>query len=71
MIPRIPILSVALTLLSNVVAEVAPEITTVTEGYNFVAKLPCVGCPFLYQDTSKGIDEPWTEREDQDALVSS
>ena len=69
MIPRIPILPVVFALLGNVVAEVAPEITTVTEGYHFIAKIPCVGCPFLYQDTSKGIDELWAERKDENALV--
>jgi hypothetical protein len=73
MLPRIPILPVVFALLEIAMAEVAPEITTVTEGYNFIAKIPCVGCPFLHQDTSKGIrsDEPWTERKDENALVSS
>jgi hypothetical protein len=71
MIPRIPILPVVFALLGNAVAEVAPEITTVTEGYNFIAKIPCVGCPFLHQDTLKGSDEPWAERKDGNALVSS
>jgi hypothetical protein len=69
MIPRISILSVVFALLGNVVAEVAPEITTVTDGYNLVAKIPCIGCPYLYQDTSKGSDEPWITKEDNSALV--
>ncbi|EUC51145.1 hypothetical protein COCMIDRAFT_31701 [Bipolaris oryzae ATCC 44560] len=50
-------------------AEVAPEITTVAEGYNVIAKVPCVECPFLYQDTSKGNDAPWTQRKDANALL--
>jgi hypothetical protein len=71
MIPRILILPVVFALLGNAIAEVALEITTVTEGYNFIAKIPCVGCPFLYQNTSNGNDEPWAERKDENALVSS
>ncbi|KAF2652779.1 hypothetical protein K491DRAFT_604169 [Lophiostoma macrostomum CBS 122681] len=50
-------------------AGVAPEITWVEEGYNLIAKLPCHGCPFLYQDTSKGEQEPWSERSDDNALL--
>jgi hypothetical protein len=69
MISRISILPVVFALLGKVVAEVAPEITTVTDGYNFIAKIPCVGCSYLYQDTSKGSDEPWTKRGDNSALV--
>ncbi|PSN65833.1 hypothetical protein BS50DRAFT_635044 [Corynespora cassiicola Philippines] len=49
--------------------EVAPEITAVEEGYNIVAKVPCEGCPFLWQDVSKGLDGPWEEREDGNALL--
>jgi hypothetical protein len=71
MIPRIPVLPVVFALLGKVIAEVAPEITTVVEGYNFIAKIPCAGCPFLYQDTSKGLDELLTERKDENALVCS
>lgn len=59
----------ALLLSKNVVAKVAPEITTVVEGYNIIAKLPCKACPFIYQDTSRGSDEPWKTREDENALV--
>ena len=69
MIFRIARLVAALFLFSHINAEVAPEITTVAEGYNLIAKLPCIGCPYLYQDTSKGKDEPWTERKDDNALV--
>jgi hypothetical protein len=50
-------------------AEVAPEVTVVEDGYNYIAKLPCAGCPFLFQDTSEGSNEPWSEREDDNALV--
>ena len=59
----------ALALLGHAVAEVTPEITTVAEGYNVIAKIPCIGCAFLYQDTSKGKDEPWMQRKDDNALV--
>ena len=50
-------------------AEVAPEITVISEGYNVLAKLPCIGCAYLYQDTSTGKNEPWIERKDENALV--
>lgn len=53
----------------NVAADVAPEITIVAEGSNLIAKVPCAGCPFLYQDTSQGSNEPWAERKDENALV--
>lgn len=69
MISRIATLVSAIILFTPAIAEVAPEITTVAEGYNVIAKLPCVGCPFLYQDTSKGSDGPWTQREDVNAMV--
>jgi hypothetical protein len=59
----------AFAIVRFVAAEVAPEITTVAEGYNVIAKLPCIGCPFLHQDTSQGSDAPWTERKDGNALV--
>jgi hypothetical protein len=52
------------------VAEVAPEITVLEEGYNVIAKIPCLQCPFLFQDTSKGQDEGWAQREDNNALVT-
>lgn len=71
MILRIATLNFALELFRGVVAGVAPEITTVADGYNLIAKLPCIGCAFLYQDTSKGENEAWTERKDDNALVSS
>ncbi|KAF1939711.1 hypothetical protein EJ02DRAFT_513657 [Clathrospora elynae] len=69
MIFRLSSLIAALTLVRHVAAEVAPEITTVTDGYNVIAKLPCIGCPFLYQDISKGYDDPWAERKDENALL--
>ena len=52
-------------------AGVAPEVTVVEEGYNYIAKLPCLGCPYLFQDTSEGSNKPWTERKDDNALVRS
>ncbi|KAF2799350.1 hypothetical protein K505DRAFT_404687 [Melanomma pulvis-pyrius CBS 109.77] len=59
----------SVSLLKYALADIAPEITTVQDGYNIIAKIPCSGCPFLYQDTSKGSNEPWTQREDQNALL--
>ncbi|KAL1592764.1 hypothetical protein SLS60_011180 [Paraconiothyrium brasiliense] len=69
MILRTVSLLATLGLLPLVSAEVAPEITVVEEGYNYIAKLPCPGCPFLFQDTSEGSNEPWTERKDDNALL--
>jgi hypothetical protein len=70
MILRISLLIVATLFVGNTRADVAPEITTLAEGYNIVAKLPCLGCPFLYQDSASGQDEGWKVREDENALVS-
>lgn len=70
MILRTLLLIFATLLVGNVQADVAPEITTLAEGYNIVAKLPCLGCPFLYQDSASGQDEGWKVREDENALVS-
>jgi hypothetical protein len=64
--------SIAVLLLNAVartVADIAPEITTVVEGYNYIAKLPCIDCPYLYQDTSAGENGPWTSRIDNNALL--
>lgn len=69
MILRLAHLIIALDILQYAKAGVAPEITTVEEGYNLIAKIPCLQCPFLFQDTSKGTEEPWTERKDENALV--
>ena len=69
MILRIASLVATLSLFRHVVAKIAPEITTAAEGYNVIAKVPCVGCAFLYHDTSKGKDEPWLQRKDENALV--
>lgn len=66
---RAVILLLTLCLFQTSSAEVAPEVTVVEEGYNYIAKLPCVGCPFLHQDTSKGSNEPWSDRTDDNALV--
>jgi hypothetical protein len=68
MVYLVPLLSVIL-LFRCIYADIAPEITTVQDGYNLIAKVPCSGCPFLYQDTSKGSNEPWTERQHENALV--
>lgn len=54
---------------ARVSADVAPEITTLAEGYNYIAKLPCLECPYLYQDTSNGETGPWTQRIDDNALL--
>lgn len=54
---------------ARVSAEVAPDITTLTEGYNYIAKLPCIDCPYLYQDTSNGDNGPWIDRIDDNALL--
>ncbi|ORY09973.1 hypothetical protein BCR34DRAFT_567570 [Clohesyomyces aquaticus] len=65
----IPYLIASASLLQLTYAGIAPEITTLEEGYNFILKLPCLGCPFLYQDTSTGEDRPWTERQDDNSLL--
>ncbi|KAL6711425.1 hypothetical protein ACN47E_004359 [Coniothyrium glycines] len=64
-----PYILTALALATHVVGEVAPEITIIAEGYNLVTKLPCIACPFLYQDTSHGTDTAWTQRKDSSALL--
>jgi hypothetical protein len=69
MILRIPLLLATASLINNAAAAVAPEITWIQDGYNFIAKLPCRQCPFLYQDTSQGERQPWSERKDNNALV--
>ncbi len=68
---QLALLVAALGVFKHVVfAEPAPEITVAAEGYNVIAKVPCVGCAFLYHDTSKGKDEGWLQRKDENALVS-
>lgn len=54
---------------ARVSADVAPKITTLAEGYNYIAKLPCIDCPYLYQDNSNGENGPWTDRIDENALL--
>lgn len=54
---------------TEVLADIAPEIITLAEGYNYIIKLPCIDCPYLYQDTSKGKNGLWTDRVDESALV--
>lgn len=70
MMLRIAPLLASLSLFRRSSAEAAPEVTVVEEGFNYIAKVPCLGCPFLFQDTSKGLQEPWSERRDDNALVS-
>jgi hypothetical protein len=50
-------------------ADVAPEITVLAEGYNLIAKLPCVGCPFVYRDPLSTEYLGWKTREEENALV--
>ncbi|KAF2865507.1 hypothetical protein BDV95DRAFT_623790 [Massariosphaeria phaeospora] len=69
MILRAPLLLIAALVAPLCTADIAPEITTVAEGYSYIAKLPCLGCPFLFQDTSQGSNGPWTERKDHNALL--
>ncbi|KAF2122927.1 hypothetical protein BDV96DRAFT_10919 [Lophiotrema nucula] len=59
----------AAALVWRVRGNAAPEITTLAEGYNYIARLPCTGCPFLYQDTSDGKEGPWVSREDDNVLL--
>ncbi|KAF2015022.1 hypothetical protein BU24DRAFT_226875 [Aaosphaeria arxii CBS 175.79] len=67
---RLSALVATLSLVQGSLAAVAPDITWIQEGFNCIAKLPCVGCPFLVQDTSKGeVEPPWTERKDNNALL--
>ncbi|KAF2709927.1 hypothetical protein K504DRAFT_466382 [Pleomassaria siparia CBS 279.74] len=63
------LLLASLLLIQYASADVAPEITIVQDGYNIIAKIPCSGCPFLYQDTSQGSNEPWMEKEYNNALL--
>jgi hypothetical protein len=58
-----------LGVVARVSAEIAPEVTTLAEGYNYIAKLPCIDCPYLYRDTSNGENGPWTDRIDENALL--
>jgi hypothetical protein len=69
MICSLSILLLVSSLSCSARAENAPEITIIAEGYNLIAKLPCVSCPFLYQDTIDGRDGVWKTREDDNALV--
>ncbi|KAH9866223.1 hypothetical protein J1614_008789 [Plenodomus biglobosus] len=58
------------TFVEYVDAEIAPEITTISDGYSIIAKLPCIGCPYLYQDpSSTDQNSPWVERKDENALL--
>jgi hypothetical protein len=70
MILRIATFLLVVTLGRLSTAEIAPEITILEEGYNVIAKIPCLKCPFLFQDTSKGQDGGWAQREDNNALVN-
>jgi hypothetical protein len=69
MVLRFAYLISLLSVVTQVIADVTPAITTIAEGYNYIAKLPCIDCPYLYQDTSTGENGPWAERVDENALV--
>lgn len=69
MILRVYKIASILGVITQVIADVAPEITTLAEGYNYIAKLPCIDCPYLYRDTSNGENGPWTDRIDDNALL--
>jgi hypothetical protein len=69
MILRVATLIAACAFWIGVSAGAAPEITVVSEGYNIIAKVPCVGCLFVYQDSLEGQDGPWKTRDDGNALV--
>ncbi|KAI8943190.1 hypothetical protein NX059_001219 [Plenodomus lindquistii] len=64
--------AVATILIYHVVAEIAPEITTINSGYHIIAKLPCTACPYLSQPASqdKNKNAPWTKTPDvENALL--
>ncbi|UPX17445.1 uncharacterized protein EKO05_0007798 [Ascochyta rabiei] len=69
MILKPAVLAGLLSVVTQVLADVAPEVTTIAGGYNYIAKLPCIGCPYLYQDTSTGENGPWASRVDDNALL--
>ncbi|KAF9692804.1 hypothetical protein EKO04_009168 [Ascochyta lentis] len=69
MVSSIALLAGLLGVVTQVLADVAPQITAIAEGYNYIAKLPCLDCPYLYQDTSTGEDGPWSYRVDNNALL--
>jgi hypothetical protein len=68
----IPILITAIQLICDAKADdhdVASEITVLAEGHNLIAKLPCIGCPFVYRDPLSTQYLGWTTREAENALV--
>ncbi|KAF2740186.1 hypothetical protein EJ04DRAFT_425246 [Polyplosphaeria fusca] len=70
MILRIAYLVASLAIIIRCIrADPAPDITTLEEGYAYIVKLACRGCPFLYQDSSAGKDVPWESRNDENALL--
>lgn len=69
MILRVYKIACFLGLITQVFANAAPEVTTLAEGYNYIAKLPCVDCPYLYQDNSNGENGPWKDRVDDNVLL--
>ncbi|KAJ4370178.1 hypothetical protein N0V86_008914 [Didymella sp. IMI 355093] len=69
MILRAIAIAGVLGLTVRVSAHIAPEITTLADGYNYIAKLPCIDCPYLYQDISKGEKGPWVDRIDDNVLL--
>ncbi|KAH6625377.1 hypothetical protein C7974DRAFT_425060 [Boeremia exigua] len=69
MILRIAALTSLLSVLTRVSAGNEPAITTLAEGYHYIAKLPCINCPYLYQDATEGEDGHWIDRVDDNALL--
>ena len=66
MILRAATITTLLSTLWTVSADLVPEITTLADGHNYIAKLPCIDCPFLHRDEPNG---PWTTRNDENALL--
>ncbi|KAF2822160.1 hypothetical protein CC86DRAFT_330975, partial [Ophiobolus disseminans] len=71
MILRAPPIIAVLALWKAASAEPAPEITTLSPGYHFIAKLPCTACPFLYHDatSTQAQNAPWKSRDEENALL--
>lgn len=54
----------------NATAAVSPDLSVLVDGYNIICKVPCLSCPFLVESTASAQKEPWSERRDDNALVS-
>ena len=66
MILRVTTIVTLLSTLWTVSANPVPEITTLADGHAYIAKLPCIDCPFLHRDQANGL---WTTRKDENALL--